>query len=1057
MSLDDDKSTESGIRIYWELLDTLECIGSSLDPQVYLPHLSKVLPDVQEEIYAAFGEVLEKLELPLTPTESLHLNPIQDKETSICLRARTSSRRKQKLRLHFKDKRLWEPDLDPEQWVPFKGNPLSSYLWGPEKAPADEANSGAFTNQSRAEIPVLLAHSMLYLYKTPWFQHLWDMEQLFLWTGREGLLQDQYPYLACALSMSKSRDATKSIFNLNEEACDPLYRHSLVLEFGMRILEIESGRRFPPDQDVDPEGDDTVTLPYLTLQRALQSLNGRGVVEDVYYDVAKTCLDFDRNLKKHKFQEVEAGLREWVVLHNLIFSPLLQLLAKKFKGAAADLLELELATQNNKPKAAAVQSRSQPIRAKAARRPELNEHGLTTIAEQRHIPAVKSPLSIVVIPSGSDVINPPDIERSPSNMKKEHVEFEDGTPLPSPRIATTLGGIRLFDDYNDTLDQSIRNHADEFLTKLAAFRKRYIKPSKGRQRMRIAILDTGVDDADLFLRKRRESLSRMRDEAGYGPEDDPIKAIETFLGRSAMDNNGHGTMIAGILTEVVPEADLYIAKIADGMHVGDLCHIPDAIDWARGKRCDIITMSFGIEQSAEPQEGFNEIGKAINRAYDAGILMFAAASNCGANGSRTYPAWDGRVICVHALDGRGSPYGSVNPSVEDYPGDNFGTLGVGVKCRWRKKIMYKTGTSFATPVAAGIAALVLEYMDQSYSAKEVDRERHETFRNCRGMQQLFRKFMSKEMGNCGYRFVAPWIFWAPGLCEDRDIWSALRTNLKMVKTYIPTPNFSTAPPPNGPLDLGHIIEDLSYSSIESPLNEEGYVEIACRFQPDKKTGFRKTRKELLSGEFGIFAKFLALFGVGVEAETNFEKGDDNVLAVDTLETITFAPKMDYIEKSMEADGVRTYMEACEYKGPVFMVTGMKIARGASMESTHSRGFGWKFSLGFSHPGVPADLGPKAGMTKTRAEGESYDESTDFILAIRVRKIRYRAGELATAEHNKGATMMDDITKQRYTVELEDLGDDIGLEDVPGGKDMELAESNEYDGDEPSYLAIPKGY
>ena len=94
MSLDDDKSTESGIRIYWELLEsvvspflaglpfhsqerqlariprpvalvrgTLECIGSSLDPQVYLPHLSKVLPDVQEEIYAAFGEVLEKLEL----------------------------------------------------------------------------------------------------------------------------------------------------------------------------------------------------------------------------------------------------------------------------------------------------------------------------------------------------------------------------------------------------------------------------------------------------------------------------------------------------------------------------------------------------------------------------------------------------------------------------------------------------------------------------------------------------------------------------------------------------------------------------------------------------------------------------------------------------------------------------------------------------------------------------------------------------------------------------------------------------------------------------------
>lgn len=279
----------------------------------------------------------------------------------------------------------------------------------------------------------------------------------------------------------------------------------------------------------------------------------------------------------------------------------------------------------------------------------------------------------------------------------------------------------------------------------------------------------------------------------------------------------------------------------------------------------------------------------------------------------------------------------------------------------------------------------------------------------------------------------------------------------MVKTYIPAPNFSMTPPPDGPLDLGHILEDLSYSSVESPLNEEGYVEITHRFKPDKKIGFRKSRNELLSGEFGIFAKFLAIFGVGAEAETTFEKGADNILAVETLETITFAASKDYIEKSMEADGVKIHMEACEYKDPIFMVTGMKIARGASLESSQSKKFGWKLRFGFSHPGVPAEAGPKAGMTKSRSEEESFDGSTDFILAIRVKKICYREGKLVTEEYNKGATMMDDVTKQRYTVELEDTTDDIGLEDVPGGKDMELAESNSCDGNEPSYLALPKGY
>jgi len=120
-----------------------------------------------------------------------------------------------------------------------------------------------------------------------------------------------------------------------------------------------------------------------------------------------------------------------------------------------------------------------------------------------------------------------------------------------------------------------RGHAEEFLSKLKDFRDQYIKPSKDRKRMRIAILDTGIDEADRYLKDRRKFLSKTREKAGYGPEDDPIKAIKTFLGESSIDNNGHGTQITGILTQVVPEADLYIAKISDQMYVEDVCHIPD--------------------------------------------------------------------------------------------------------------------------------------------------------------------------------------------------------------------------------------------------------------------------------------------------------------------------------------------------------------------------------------------------------------------------------------------------------------------------------------------------
>lgn len=525
----------------------------------------------------------------MQPTESLELNPSKDKETSICLRIRTSHRSRQKLSLHFEDKCLWERDCDPERWAPLKRNYLSSLIRGLDK-PADEINARAFTSQSRAEVPVLLAHSMLYLYKTRWFQHLWDMNQLFWWMGREGSPQDRYPYLACVLSMDDSKSNARRIFTYDKESSDPLYRHALVLEFGLRILEIESGRRFPPnlEEDMDPETDEEATLPFLTLQRALQTLKDKGEVEDDYYNISKACLDFDKSLKKKRLQDVEAGLREWVALHNLIFSPLLQLLARKFKGAAADLLELEITARNAKPKVATAYSKSHPVKVKPNQRGRTQ---LVTMLEGRHAPTVKSPLSVVLTTPTRDSISS-DTKKSQSIDAHQKIGVEYATSSSS----TISRGVRLFDDHSDTSDESVRyvvfidlttpyiysqinnfarrSYAVEFLLNLRRFREQYIKPFKKSQRMRIAILDTGVDEADHYLRVKRKSLIKRRMEAGYGHADDPMKAIKTFLGQSAKDNNGHGTQIAGILTQVAPEADLYIAKISDQMYVEVIHHIP---------------------------------------------------------------------------------------------------------------------------------------------------------------------------------------------------------------------------------------------------------------------------------------------------------------------------------------------------------------------------------------------------------------------------------------------------------------------------------------------------
>lgn len=138
---------------------------------------------------------------------------------------------------------------------------------------------------------------------------------------------------------------------------------------------------------------------------------------------------------------------------------------------------------------------------------------------------------------------------------------------------------------------------------------------------------------------------------------------------------------------------------------------------------DIISMSFGFPTCQI--DGYEELEHAIKHAYYRDVLLFAAASNSGGQLGRAYPAREANVICVHSTDTRGnrSPF-----SPTAVPQDvNLATVGEGVSSAWPMHLcggddrgeaedgedsMYstvKSGTSYATPIMAGIAAFLLLY------------------------------------------------------------------------------------------------------------------------------------------------------------------------------------------------------------------------------------------------------------------------------------------------------------------------------------------------------------
>lgn len=183
-------------------------------------------------------------------------------------------------------------------------------------------------------------------------------------------------------------------------------------------------------------------------------------------------------------------------------------------------------------------------------------------------------------------------------------------------------------------------------------------------------------------------------------------------------------------------------------------------------------MSFGFQYSHE------EIRNAVKHAHSNDVLVLAAAGNSGSLEDVKYPARDPHTLCVFAATGYGDMYKG-NPKTTET--SSFAILGVAIEScvpsARETKLVRRSGTSQATAVSAGIAALILQILrDFEDEADEfVRREAYDNamsqLRGLSGMLKLFHK-MSERSQKDGYRILEPWI-----LLRDRV------TTKRMIKGF----------------------------------------------------------------------------------------------------------------------------------------------------------------------------------------------------------------------------------------------------------------------------------
>lgn len=209
------------------------------------------------------------------------------------------------------------------------------------------------------------------------------------------------------------------------------------------------------------------------------------------------------------------------------------------------------------------------------------------------------------------------------------------------------------------------------------------------EKVKISILDTGITESHPdFEAKIKPGFNAIT--PGLKPKDD----------------NGHGTMITGIIVAqhneigirgIAPFAEIYPVKVLDRFGYGKLEDVKKGIEWSIENNIDVINLSFAIKDDKEL------LKSTIKKATDAGVIVVSSVMNSN-GGTAGFPASYNEVISVTAVDFQlhrqeNSGVGKVDFSA---PGVNV------VSTSSDNSYEVTSGTSIATPFITGVIALLLE-------------------------------------------------------------------------------------------------------------------------------------------------------------------------------------------------------------------------------------------------------------------------------------------------------------------------------------------------------------
>jgi hypothetical protein len=260
--------------------------------------------------------------------------------------------------------------------------------------------------------------------------------------------------------------------------------------------------------------------------------------------------------------------------------------------------------------------------------------------------------------------------------------------------------------------------------------------------------------------------------------------------------------------------------------------------------------------------------------------------------------------------------------------------------------------------------------------------------------------------------------------------------MSFTKTFFlcPTSNI-IPPPPTGTLCLGSIIR--STSAPQYPLNRGSVVPVTDGFPPAEETDWKKTVANEKGQSLGVYAQLLqvATGGLFLGPEVDFEHSNktESTFAFDKLTTLAFEPTQTYVEKAIKATAVQTWLRERRQKlslvNELFIVTGLKIVKGAQIKYSTSQTTTVKGNLGVDVAALGTTFGPKGHWTRKNDGTTESNRESEFVFAFSVKRLKF-GRRVKLKEYTEGAFM---------TVGGKKDDDECVLVEEVDGADLETAE------------------